>query len=139
MDETGGVDSGERLGEPSGEVEERVFGHGALGETASRSEGPSTNSVASHGGSASGSASSTLAVKMPATADAAATSPPEPVAELRVVGEVVADHLDRRPSAVRARRGVDPAHSADAQPAHEAIATQLFRIVDLEGLHGGRA
>ena len=49
-------------------------GIGPCVSTASRSEGPSTNSVASHGGSPSGSASSTRAVNMPATADAAATS-----------------------------------------------------------------
>ena len=106
-------------------------GIGPWVSTASRSDGPSTNSVASHGGSPSGSASSTRAVNRPTTAEAAATSRRNrcrnPVSSAR--SSRITLTAARRPSG--RGRGVHPTHAADAQPPDDAEATDQRRVVGL--------
>ena len=63
-------------------------------KTSSR-DGPGTNAVASHGGLSSTPAATTGAVYRPLTRCAAVRLAPEPADELRVMGELRPDDLDR--------------------------------------------
>ena len=132
----GGVDRAQRLGELPGQPQlVRPRTAARVDGRRSSSVGPGTNSVASHGRSASGSASSTRAVNIPADRRRGGHLPPEPLPEPRLAGQLVPDDLDRRLRAVRGHAEVDPAHAAGAQPTLQQEATDPLRVAGLQGLH----
>jgi hypothetical protein len=135
VDEPGRVDRRQCLGEPAGQVEERVLGHRPVGEHGLPQRRPFDELRGEP---------RRLAVRVGvehARGEQAhdrrgrGDLPPEPLPEAGVVGEVVADHLDGRAAPVRGGRGVHPSHAPDAQPPDDAEATDQRRVVGLERLH----
>ena len=135
VDEPGRVDRRQRLGEPAGQVEQRVLRHRPVGEHGLAQRRPFDELRGEP---------RRLAVRVGvehARGEQAhdrrgrGDLPPEPLPEAGVVGEVVADHLDGRAAPVRGGRGVHPSHAPDAQPPDDAEATDQRRVVGLERLH----
>ena len=88
-----------------------------------------------HGGSASGSASTTAAVWKPPDLPGGRDLAGEPAAELGVVGVFGPDELDRYLPAAGGRAEEHLRHAARAEPAEQPVTADKLGIARLEGIH----
>jgi len=131
VDQPGGVDRSQRLGQAAGQVEERVLRHRPMGQ-----HGVAQRWALDELGGEPRRLTVRVGIEHARGEQAhdrrrRGDLAPEPLPEAGVVGEVVADHLDGRAPTVGTRRGVDPPHPADTQSADDAEATDQGRVVGL--------
>ena len=123
---------------PAVSVSNELAGSGPCSFIASVSEGPGTYAVASHATGPSTSASTTMAVNRPLTLPRRGDLPAEPHPEIRILGQLSADDLDRDRPAARGDAEVHPPHATAAKLPHQPVRTDRLRIPWLQSLdHAG--